>query len=121
MMKIPDIKVEKVGDDIICKITYDDINVKAGYKPDGSVYVLPKESASNTSLEFTRIGCKMWDEVCKKFDMNPGCALEKGLIDLKYCNQMQFAHIIGYDLCNMECNNTKSNTNMLEFFETKLK
>jgi hypothetical protein len=119
-MKNPNIEVKKNGDDVICKITYDNIVVEAGYKPDGSVYSLPKESIDNISLEFTRIGCKMWDEVWEKFDMNPGYALEKGLIDLKYCNQMQFAHIIGYDLCNMECNNSKSNRDMLEFFETKL-
>lgn len=116
-MKTPDIKIKKVGDDIICSITYDGKFLEAGYKPDGTTFVLSDKSMSETSIDFTRISCAMWGEVVDKFDLNPGCALEVGLIDLKYCKQMQFAGFIGHDLGNMVYNKTKSIRNMEDVFE----
>ena len=120
-MKTPDIKIRKIGDDVICSITYDGKLLEAGYKPDGTTFVLSDRSMVNTSNDFTTISCKMWDEVLKKFSLNPGCALEAGLIDLKYCKQMQFASIIGYDLGELVYNHGKSHRNMEQFFEEHLK
>ena len=100
-MIIPEIEVKQVGDDIICKISYDNAIAHVGYKPDGTPFVLSNKSTLDISNEFRTISGKMWSAVCKKFDMNPGYALEAGLIDLKYCKQMQLASIIGYDLCSM--------------------
>ena len=76
---------------------------------------------TQTSIDFTRIGCAMWDEVVKKFNLKPGCALEVGLINLKYCKQMQLAHIIGYDLGEMAWNKQKSHRDIEKFFEEHLK
>jgi hypothetical protein len=100
-MIVPEIKIEKVGDDIICKIFYDNVIAHVGYKSDGTPFVLSDKSTLEVSNEFRTISGKMWSAVCDKFDMNPGYALEAGLIDLKYCKQMQLASIIGYDLCSM--------------------
>lgn len=120
-MIIPEIKIKEVNGDIVCTIIYDGQVVEAGYKPDGTTFVLSDESMMKISLEFTRISCKMWDVVCKKFNMNPGNALEIDLINLKYCRQMQIIGMIGYDLCNMICNKEKSHRDIKEFFEKHLK
>ena len=119
-MKIPDIKVEKVGDDIVCKITYDNIVVEAGYKSDGTPFAMSNKSLMDISNDFRRISSRMWKVVCDKFNMNPGCALEAGLIDLNYCKQMQFACIVGYDLCSMALYESKS-YRVKNFFKEYLK
>lgn len=119
-MKIPIIKVRNKKEDIICSITYNNKTVKAGYKKDGTVFVLSGDIVQ-TSIDFIRIGCAMWDAVLKKHNVNPGIALESNLIDLKYCKQMQFAQIVGYDLGNMAYNKKKSNRNIIKFFEENLK
>lgn len=120
-MKTPTVKIKHIAGDIICSISYKNKIVKAGYKNDGTVFILPDNHIVNTPLEFTKIGNSMWNDVCKKFNMNPGNALEAGLIDLKYCKQMQFASMIGYDLCNMIYNKEKSHRNICKFFEDNLK
>jgi hypothetical protein len=120
-MIAPEIEVKQVGDDIICKISYDNVIVEAGYKPDGSLFIMSDSPMMDIANEFTRISGKMWSAVCDKFDMNPGNALEARLIDIKYCKQMQFAGIIGYDLCGAVLYNDKGHRDMKEFFEENLK
>ena len=83
-MKSPNIKVRKIGDDIICKITYDNLIVEAGYKPDGTPFSVSDKSLMDISNGFCIISSRMWKVVCDKFNMNPGYAFDAGLINLNY-------------------------------------
>ena len=120
-MILPKIEIEKIEYGYSCSIKYENINARMGYKFDGTPFVFEDGDIIEVGLKFTRISCGMWDAICDKYKMNPGNALQEGLIEKKYCTDMSLVSTIGYDLANMKYHKEKTNRNLEEFFEEFLK